>query len=191
LVRGGDGDRVDVESLELLHDQPPRVDRHRDHLQPGMLGRAGLQPPSRILDRDPLCAALAEGEPDVRQTVREAGRDDHVVGVGDRRPDAADIVAHGHSQLLHAPRVAVRQGAVGKLADRAGDRRQQPLARERREVGLTRAQVVGDPGRGVGLSGGRAVVARRGLGDHSVRTATTEQIPLGGELGVGLDHDPA
>jgi hypothetical protein len=67
VMCGRDRNCVDVEPVELLHDQPACVHRYRDRLQSSVFGRSRLPAPSRILDPHALGAALTEREPNVCQ----------------------------------------------------------------------------------------------------------------------------
>ena len=197
-MRRGQGDGVDgrVQREEGAHVEPVGVDGHRHGLQPGVEDRAALAAPPRVLDGDAPGAALAQRRPHEREPLGDARGDHDVARPGGDAPGAPEVARQRRPQRRGAARVAVVEAGVRDRPQRPPERRLPRRARERREVGTARAQVVGRrrrPGRDLLLGGTPDPLGsgRRPRGHGRAGATAGDEEPLGRELGVRLHHHPA
>jgi hypothetical protein len=116
LVSGGDHHDVGVALRELLDAQSLGVDRDRHDLQARLLDDQLVRVPAGILQRDRAHAVAAQRPAGEREALREAGADQHVLGVRGRAADAPQVVGERFAQLRNAARVAVSQSPVRRGA---------------------------------------------------------------------------
>ena len=136
--------------------------------------------------RRPPWASQGAGEQ--RHPLRHAGGDDHALGVAGHAAGPAEVAGQRDPQLGSAARVAVVEPGVGRVAQGAPQRGEPGGAREQRDVGAAGAEVeTGRPvsgGRPRGAGGGGG-----GVGDERGGALAGDEVALGAELRVGVDHD--
>jgi hypothetical protein len=141
LVRRRDQHRLCSAAHQRIDVEPLRVDRHRHELHQRRERRAH-EDAARLLDREPCHAAREERPAGDHQALGHArGHDDALR----RRHDAAhaaEIRGQRAAQLGRAPRVAVAEAGVGRVAQGFAHGRGPGGAREQRRVGLTGHEVV-------------------------------------------------
>ena len=191
LVRGGEEDRPGVEPLERGGVGAVSVDRERHGLEPGAGEGARQTRPARLLDGDAPDAAGREQAPQEREARPEAAGDQHLRGLCLQAAAARERLGHGVAQFRLAERVRVAEAPVGGRAQRAGHGARPRGPEGAVQRGQRGPQVVQRrPPRG-GPVRGRLGQRHRQLADERPTAPAGEQVALGGELRVRLDHHAA
>ena len=159
-MRGGYHHHVGVALCELLDTQALTVDRDRHDLHARLLDDQLVRVPARVLQRDRAHAVAAQCPAGERKALREAGADQHVLGVGGRAANAPQVLrralraapARRAGRRIPAPRAARRaarcaaSAASGRGESRRGragrggsGRRSSPAATAREHAGSRHA----------------------------------------------------
>ncbi len=194
-VGGGDDHRVGRHRGQGGDVDAVVVDRHRHHLEPLGFDRPAGQRVARVLDRDAAAAAPAQQLAEQPQALLVAGGHHHPLRRGHRGPHPPEVLGEGDPQLGGAGELAVAEAGVGQPSEGAPQRPAPGAAREQREVGGAGEEVdAGDRRRHRGRlrerGRGRPGGARRRRRDPGAGAAAGEDVALGRELFVGLDHQP-
>jgi hypothetical protein len=149
-----------------------------------------VQVEAGVLDGDRRVAEVAQHPTQQHEPLRDAGGDDRPLRIRRDRPRAPQIGRQGVAEFGGPARIGVAERPVGHLAQRAAPRGEPRRARECRQVGPPRQQVVladrlERPG------GARLRRRGRARGDPRRRSLPRLEVALGRELRVGLEHDPA
>ena len=142
---------------------------------------------ARILDRD-----LGAGPEHARQQPQGLGRaaaHEHRGLVGHDPPNAPQVPGDRPPQLGRPTRIGVSEGAVRGLSQDRPLRAQPGAAGKRGEVGVAGEEVVAER-----VCDGRGRRRRRADGaggDEGPGAGPRRQVPLGEQLGVGVDDQPA
>ena len=148
--------------------------------------------PSRILERDPLDAAVAQRPAQDREALGEPGADHRVLWLGRRRASAGEVAHQLVAQLGCAAGVARCQATGTRLRAWRYAQRTHPGVR----AGTPRGRASPERSRSSWACDSEPAGHRRALDagrrrDPRRRALAGGQIALGGQLGVGLEHHPA
>jgi len=191
LVRRRDDHRIDLRLFQPLDPHPVGVHRHRHQGEPRADHRVPHLVMAGILYRDPPGAPRHQGPAHQRATLAVAAGDHDAGRVTHHPSHAAQIVPERVAQHLGALRIGVAEVGVAHGGERFAERAEPDRAGKGREIGDARAEVV------LGL-GGRCRPGARGFfpssgaaGNPRTGAGAELQVPLPGELRVGVRHDGA
>ena len=189
LVRRRDDDGPGAAALEQVDPQPFAVDRHRHHLEAGLLDDQPLPVPARILERDPLDAAFVQPAAEGGEGLGEAAVDMDLFGIGRGATGASQVTGERLAELPGAPRVGIADRAELRLSQRHPQGTQPAVAGEARQVGLAGIEVEAEAGGW--LRRRRRLCGADGSGDAHRGALAGQQIALGRELPVRLGNHAA
>jgi hypothetical protein len=186
---------------QYADDQSLAVDRYRYRLQPVHLQPVHLQqvPVHRItgiLDGDAVMPGRGQGARGDRQRLRSPGDHHDAVGWRHRGPHPAQMRGELLTQPRHTPGTGIAELGGRQIPDHLCERPGRLRTREQGQVRAGRPQVqLGPPqppGIPVRAEPGRVRHRRpHCAGDDSRRPWPGHQEPLGHQLRVGVDDDPA
>ncbi len=190
LVRRRQDDGIGLAVPQQVDPDAVTVDRDPDHLEPGRAcGREGVVTGGRVLQRQPFRARGGQHVDEQRHALRVAGADHHVIRFGHGAANPVQVAGQRRAQLRHAAPGQVAEHLVRGVSERTADG---PQPRGPGEAGHVGAAVTEVDGR-LGLARRTQRRGRRSRSGRHLRVParTAAQVPLGGQLLVGLDHDPA
>ena len=123
------------------------------------------------------------------EPLRVAEGDDHALGLGHDAADPPEVVGERGAERVRPARIAVAELGVGHLRERCTQRPEPRRSRKGREARAARAEVETQPRRRGSGSSRRRSRRRPRSARRSASALAEIQVPLGGELGVRLDHD--